>query len=173
VPPRTTDTTCARTDDEPLTEDPAQLLLMPPLAARRSRQAPRDDRRGGASRHVREVFGSLTSGSEPTISTGTASSTGLPLNRKEQYYTATVLPMIIASDGFAYLHRFLDLCGLPVGRFDDHGRAGNQKLQFFTEYNLAESLRDDDRHRFPDPRSPIPGPGTTPLTSCSPVPTGF
>ncbi len=146
---------------------------MPPLAARRSRQAPRDDRRGGASRHVREVFGSLTSGSEPTISTGTASSTGLPLNRKEQYYTATVLPMIIASDGFAYLHRFLDLCGLPVGRFDDHGRAGNQKLQFFTEYNLAESLRDDDRHRFPDPRSPIPGPGTTPLTSCSPVPTGF
>jgi len=103
------------------------------------------------ARYFREVFGSLTSGSEPTISTGTASSTGLPLNRKEQYYTATVLPMIIASDGFAYLHRFLDLCGLHVGRFDDHGRVGMQELQFFTEYNLAESLRDDDRRRFPDP----------------------
>ncbi len=59
------------------------------------------------ARYFREVFGSLTSGSQPTIWSGTASSTGLPLNRKEQYYTATVLPMIVASDGFAYLHRFL------------------------------------------------------------------
>jgi len=103
------------------------------------------------ARYFREVFGSLTSGSQPTIWSGTASSTGLPLNRKEQYYTATVLPMIVASDGFAYLHRFLDLCGLHVGGFDDHGRGGMQELQFFTEYNLAESLRDDDRERFPDP----------------------
>jgi len=117
------------------------------------------------ARHFRELFGSLASGSEPTISTGTGSSTGLPLNRKEQYYTATVLPMIIASDGFAYLHRFLDLCGVHVGRFDDYGRGGMQEFQFFTEYNLAESLKGDDRRRFPDPR---PGHDTPDLVLAGP-----
>lgn len=103
------------------------------------------------ARHFRAIFGSLTAGSAPTIGSGTPSSTGLPLNRKELYYTATVLPMIIASDSFAYLHRFLTLCGLPDVDFTDNNREGLQRLQFFTEYNFAESLMKDDQDRFPNP----------------------
>ncbi len=40
-----------------------------------------------------------------------------------------------------------------------------QKLQFFTEYNLAESLKGDDRRRFPDPR---PGHDTPDLVLAGP-----
>lgn len=32
----------------------------------------------------------------------------------------------------------------------DHGREGATNLQFFTEYNFAESVRDTDTARFPD-----------------------
>src|SRR6185312_6165083 len=38
----------------------------------------------------------------------------LPLNRKERFYTGTVLPMLIASDGFMHLNRFLRLCSAPT-----------------------------------------------------------
>ena len=73
----------------------------------------------------------------------------LPLNRKERYYTGTVLPMLVASDGFAHLDRFLALCGLP----DVHvpgSRNGEQALEFFTEFGFHERVRDEDRPRFPD-----------------------
>jgi len=33
----------------------------------------------------------------------------LPLNRKEVYFTATVLPAIICADGFEHFHLFLKL----------------------------------------------------------------
>ncbi len=39
----------------------------------------------------------------------------LPLNRKERYYTGTVLPMIVCCDEFAHFGRFLRLCGVPDG----------------------------------------------------------
>ena len=38
----------------------------------------------------------------------------LPVNRKERYYTGTVLPMIVASDGFKRLPKFLTLCGVTT-----------------------------------------------------------
>jgi hypothetical protein len=76
---------------------------------------------------------------------------GLPLNRKERYYTGTVLPMIVASDGFAHLHRFLSLCDLDVGEFGGHGRDGEQRVQLFTEYSFVESrYTEADVRRFPD-----------------------
>lgn len=77
--------------------------------------------------------------------------TALPLNRKERYYTGTVLPMIVASNQFMHLPRFLRLCGLHVEHELDHGTDGMQKLQFFTEYNFAESrFTVADRNRFLD-----------------------
>jgi hypothetical protein len=76
---------------------------------------------------------------------------GLPLNRKERFYTGTVLPMIIAGDGFAHLHRFLALCGLQIEALDHHALDGGPNIEFFTEYNFAESrFTDHDRARFPD-----------------------
>jgi hypothetical protein len=75
--------------------------------------------------------------------------TALPVNRKERYYTGTVLPMLIASDGFAHLDRFLALCGLDDLRFVENNREGLQRLQFFTEYSFAESVfTDADHARF-------------------------
>lgn len=68
----------------------------------------------------------------------------LPLNRKERFYTGTVLPAIVAGDRLADLHRLLDLCGLgevEVTDLDD--------VQFFTEYSFAESVfSETDRRRF-------------------------
>lgn len=34
---------------------------------------------------------------------------GLPLNRKERFYTATVLPMLVCTDDFGHLDRLLEL----------------------------------------------------------------
>jgi hypothetical protein len=79
-----------------------------------------------------------------------AAASRLPMNRKERFYTGTVLPMLIASDGFAYLDRFLARCGLPV--HVEGNRLGDQDLQLFTEYGFAESVfTDADREHWPDP----------------------
>lgn len=78
--------------------------------------------------------------------------TRLPLNRKERYYTGTVLPMIIGSDHMLHLPRFLNRCGLDVDLTGtlDHGSDGEQAVEFFTEYSFAESLFiDADKERFP------------------------
>lgn len=75
----------------------------------------------------------------------------LPFNRKERFYTGTVLPMVVASDGFAHLHRFLGLCGLevPSGHVDVDG---GQRVQFLTEYGFAESVyTDEDKESWPEP----------------------
>jgi hypothetical protein len=100
-------------------------------------------------RHFRVQYGSATFGGPEHELSGGLGQEWLPLNRKEQYYTATVLPLIIASDGFAHIHRFFTLCGL-----DDVGPFGSRDqqpgFQFFTEYNFAESLRHSDLKRFPD-----------------------
>lgn len=72
---------------------------------------------------------------------------GLPLNRKERYYTGTVLPGLVGTDGFAHLGRFLTLCGLDVEldvRLDEV-----PSLLFVTEYGFAESVfSDEDRARW-------------------------
>lgn len=76
----------------------------------------------------------------------------LPLNRKERYYTGTVLPMIVGSDHLLHLPRFLRRCGLDIDLTAelDHGSDGEQPIEFFTEYSFAESLfTDADKARFP------------------------
>ena len=60
----------------------------------------------------------------------------LPLNRKERYYTATVLPGIVCSDGLA---RFLKLLERPNVVADLTSAATN--VQFFTEYDLRDAIR--------------------------------
>ena len=62
----------------------------------------------------------------------------LPLNRKEVYFTATVLPALICSDRFSHFGRFLELIGLTAVPIEaDPGRTN---IQFFTEYSLAEAI---------------------------------
>jgi len=70
--------------------------------------------------------------------------TRLPLNRKEVFFTATVLPAIICADRFKYFNRFLNLLGLPNVPIDVSREKAN--IQLFTEYCLAESAHDE---RFP------------------------
>lgn len=65
----------------------------------------------------------------------------LPFNRKERFYTATVLPMLVASDNFAHLNRLLDLCGLKDVDVDPQKTTD---IQFFTEYGFAESVFSED-----------------------------
>jgi hypothetical protein len=78
-----------------------------------------------------------------------AAATRLPINRKERFYTGTVLPMLVASDGFAHLDRFLGLCGLDV--HVEPGRDGRQDIQFLTEYGFAESVFTElDHQRWPE-----------------------
>ena len=64
--------------------------------------------------------------------------TQLPLNRKERYYTGTVLPQIIAADNFSFFNRFWELV---TGQTELEIQVGqeNFNIQFFTEYNLKES----------------------------------
>ena len=73
----------------------------------------------------------------------------LPINRKERYYTGTVLPMIVASDGFEHFGRFLALCGVPEVALEADPAFAN--VQFFTEYGFEESLKDGAEKRFRDP----------------------
>ncbi|UAL30320.1 hypothetical protein K8W59_01905 [Nocardioides rotundus] len=75
----------------------------------------------------------------------------LPINRKERYYTGTVLPMLVASDGFAYLDRFLTLCGLSDVDVRPN-LEGDQNFQLLTEYGFAESVfTDHDKAAWPGP----------------------
>jgi hypothetical protein len=107
-------------------------------------------------RHARAVAGEVTGPAAPARNHERAMldmlAGGLPLNRKERYYTGTVLPMIVASDGFAHLDRLLGLCGLePAGVGRDNPLDGHQPVAFFTEYNFAESnYTPADKARFAD-----------------------
>ena len=77
----------------------------------------------------------------------------LPINRKERYYTGTVLPMIVASDGFKHFGKFLELCGTPRGVALEADPASSN-IQFFTEYGFKESLKDGAEERFDAPDGP-------------------
>src|SRR6202035_4383342 len=71
----------------------------------------------------------------------------LPLNRKERYYTATVLPAIVCAENFTHFGRFLKLLDLTDTGFDVSRDSVN--IQFFTEYSLADSIFDlDTKERF-------------------------
>jgi hypothetical protein len=74
-------------------------------------------------------------------------STGLPMNRKERFFTGTVLPMIACSNEFERLPRLLQLIsGL------EHLSAAELRpstIQFFTEYGLLESIYGPAAPRFP------------------------
>lgn len=72
--------------------------------------------------------------------------TGLPFNRKERFYTGTVLPMLVCADNFAHFGRLTELAGLGWINVDPRPNSAN--VQFFTEYNFAESLFGPARERF-------------------------
>ncbi len=67
----------------------------------------------------------------------------LPLNRKERFYTGTVLPQIICGDNFRNLHLFFELIpGFPQ-TVEIKPDASSNNILFFTEYSLKESLVED------------------------------
>lgn len=72
--------------------------------------------------------------------------TQLPMNRKEVFFTATVLPMIIAKDNFQYLPLLLNALEiLPVPEIVVQLPYTN--IQFFTEYNLFRALNGTGREK--------------------------
>ena len=107
-------------------------------------------------RHIRAMGPPLADGPhEPAgKALAAAAHTRLPMNRKERYYTGSVLPGLITENGLAHLHRFLRLCGLPevAAQYRKGGRLmGDQDVQVFTEYSFAESVyTDEDKQRFDD-----------------------
>ncbi len=62
----------------------------------------------------------------------------LPLNRKEVFYTATVLPQVICAEGLAHLGRFLDLAG--AGDVEVDIDPERQRVELYTEYNLKIAI---------------------------------
>jgi hypothetical protein len=92
------------------------------------------------------VQGPESGGKIPTAGdvAGKLASTGLPFNRKERFFTGTVLPSLVCCDRFAHFSRFAELCGVNRSL-----SAVSDGLQFFTEYNFAESIRPTDQQRFP------------------------
>lgn len=75
----------------------------------------------------------------------------LPLNRKERFYTGTVLPAIMCADNFAHLGRVSEL--LPTGPLEVRADPDDCTVVFFTEYSLTESLVGQSAKRFGDPPS--------------------
>jgi hypothetical protein len=107
-------------------------------------------------RHVREV--GAPGHAEPHAEAGSAfvaaTHQRLPMNRKERYFTGTVLPGLVGDNGFAHLHRLLALCGLSdvAAECREAGsRSGGQDVQVFTEYGFAESVyTHKDKQRLDD-----------------------
>jgi len=106
------------------------------------------------ARHTRAMAAAVNQG-EAAMHNARASvsalvTSGLPLNRKERFYTGTVLPMLVAGDGFAHLDRLLSLCGLPSAELTGNSLEGLHPVAFFTEYSFVEScFTTADRQRFP------------------------
>jgi hypothetical protein len=72
----------------------------------------------------------------------------LPINRKEVYYTATVLPCIVCTDSFAHIGRFWQLLNVEVPPINVGSESAN--IQFLTEYNAKQSIYiNPDKKRFP------------------------
>ncbi|MDC3985926.1 hypothetical protein [Polyangium jinanense] len=80
------------------------------------------------------------------MSIGHLADAGLPFNRKERYFTGTVLPMLVCADNFAHFDRLTELAGL--GRIKVDATPASTNVQFFTEYGFAESLVGAAKKRF-------------------------
>lgn len=89
------------------------------------------DAAGEAARAAREL-GELKRGYDAASRVEAQTAELLPLNRKERFYTGTVLPAILAADGFAYLDRFLALCGITDVETSSR-RDGSAPCQLITE----------------------------------------
>lgn len=70
----------------------------------------------------------------------------LPLNRKERFYTGTVLPAIVTAGDFSSLDRLGALMGAPglIAR----SQAEDCTVLFFTEYGISESAIGAAKGRF-------------------------
>jgi hypothetical protein len=73
--------------------------------------------------------------------------TGLPLNRKERFFTGTVFPMIVCKNNFENFRSLLSLLDIPE-EVPVNAGPDNTNIQFFTEYSLLESLVDAEKERF-------------------------
>ncbi len=63
--------------------------------------------------------------------------TELPINRKERFYTGTVLPSLLFHNGRSNFFRFLkEIKGFPS---DVNEKNTQDNFLFYTEYNLKES----------------------------------
>lgn len=61
----------------------------------------------------------------------------LPINRKEKFYTATILPSLLFHNGLSNLFTFLkQIQGFPKD-INEHNT--NDQFLFYTEYNLQQS----------------------------------
>ena len=60
------------------------------------------------------------------------------MNRKECYYTATVLPAIICADNFRHFSKFMRLLNIDASQI--YTPDGELSIQFFTEYSLADAI---------------------------------
>jgi hypothetical protein len=64
----------------------------------------------------------------------------LPINRKERFYTATILPFLLFSNGLQNLFEFLHhIPGFPI---EVNYQNTKDNLLFYSEYNLKESAFD-------------------------------
>jgi hypothetical protein len=73
----------------------------------------------------------------------------LPLNRKERYYTGTVLPALLCADSMAHLARLGRPELLDIGDLTVRADPEDCTVLFFTEYSLIESAVGEAAHRFP------------------------
>jgi len=72
---------------------------------------------------------------------------GLPMNRKERFFTGTVFPMLTCRNAMQELHLLLARLGVEDAAID--GTASGTNVQVFTEYCLKESVfTQDDHGRF-------------------------
>ena len=60
----------------------------------------------------------------------------LPINRKEPFYTATILPSLLFHNGLSNLFQFLREINFPE---DINLEKTGYNFLFYTEYNLKES----------------------------------
>lgn len=76
--------------------------------------------------------------------------TALPLNRKERYYTGTVLPALLCADSMEHLNRLGRPDLLDLGELDVRADPDDCTVLFFTEYSLIESAIGDAAKLYPN-----------------------
>ncbi|NLT50019.1 MAG: hypothetical protein GXX85_03780 [Ignavibacteria bacterium] len=64
----------------------------------------------------------------------------MPLNRKERFYTGSVLPAIICYNNFRYINRFFELVDGFDNKLQINPNADNNNILIQTEYSFKESL---------------------------------